>query len=133
MPGIHPALIERLKKEYPAGTRVELVSMDDPQSPPAGTLGTVAFVDDIGTIHVNWDNGSGLGICYGADFCRKVRRKRICPVCGKEYDAPPALSRRDNKTEICPDCGTRESLEDAGIGKEEQEKILDAIHRSMRA
>lgn len=38
--------------------------------------------------------------------------KRICPLCGKTYTEYPALSRRDNKTEICPACGTREALED---------------------
>lgn len=37
---------------------------------------------------------------------------RKCPKCGELYNAPPALSRRDNKTEICPDCGMREALED---------------------
>lgn len=40
-------------------------------------------------------------------------KMRVCPKCFKEYDAYPALSRRDNKTEICPACGTREALEDA--------------------
>lgn len=54
--------------------------------------------------------------------------KKKCPLCGKEYAAPPALSRKDNKTEICPDCGTREALEAAGIRKEAQEAILAAIH-----
>jgi hypothetical protein len=37
---------------------------------------------------------------------------RICPICGKEYTEYPALSRRDNITEICPSCGTKEALED---------------------
>ena len=36
-----------------------------------------------------------------------------CPKCGKEMKRPfVALSRKDNKTEICPDCGTREALQD---------------------
>ena len=39
-------------------------------------------------------------------------RMNICPVCGKEYKGYPALSRRDNKTEICPNCGVQEALED---------------------
>ena len=67
--------IERLRKDYPAGCRVELVHMDDPQAPPAGTKGTVTGVDDIGTIHVRWDNGCGLGVAYGEDSCRKVRQE----------------------------------------------------------
>lgn len=36
----------------------------------------------------------------------------ICPKCKQEYQGYPAISRRDNKTEICPDCGVREALED---------------------
>ena len=40
------------------------------------------------------------------------REIKICPVCKKEYDDYPALSRRDNKTEICPLCGIKEALED---------------------
>ena len=59
---------------YPSGCRVELVSMDDPYTKlEPGDQGTVKFVDDIGTIFVNWDCGSGLGIAYGEDVCWKVR------------------------------------------------------------
>ena len=36
---------------------------------------------------------------------------RICPICGREYDDYPAISRKDNKTEICPDCGIFEAVE----------------------
>lgn len=58
---------------YPKGTRVECVSMDDPFSPvPPGTKGTVTCVDDIGTIHVDWDNGSTLGLVCGKDSFHKV-------------------------------------------------------------
>jgi hypothetical protein len=66
------ALIERVKREYPAGTRVELVRMNDPQAPPIGTRGTVIGVDDIGSIMVKWDNGSGLNVAFGEDYARKV-------------------------------------------------------------
>ena len=65
-------MVEALRREYPAGTRVELVKMDDLQAPPAGTIGTVIGVDDIGSIMVNWDNGSGLNVVYGEDVVRKV-------------------------------------------------------------
>lgn len=41
-----------------------------------------------------------------------MQRLRICPKCGKEYNDYPAISRRDNKTEICPECGQIEALED---------------------
>lgn len=65
-------MIKNLKKEYPMGTRVKLVWMDDPQAPSVGTLGTVTHVNDIGTIHVNWDNGSTLGVVYGYDEVKKI-------------------------------------------------------------
>ena len=66
------AVVEVLGRQYPVGTRVELVRMDDPQAPPIGTKGTVRGVDDIGSIMVAWDNGCGLSVAYGADICRKV-------------------------------------------------------------
>ena len=66
------AVVESIRSQYPAGTRVELVQMDDAQAPPVGTLGTVWGVDDTGSIMVHWDNGSGLNVVYGIDVCRKV-------------------------------------------------------------
>ena len=59
-----------------------------------------------------------------------IRELRVCPLCGKTYAEPPALSRTDNETPICPDCGTRQALESIGISAEEQEKILSIIHRA---
>ena len=44
--------VERIRKEYPVGTRVELVRMEDPQAPPVGTKGTVRGVDDLSLIHI---------------------------------------------------------------------------------
>lgn len=58
---------------YPVGCRVELVGMDDPYSRLApGDQGTVTAVDDAGTVFVNWDCGSGLGVLYGVDQIRKL-------------------------------------------------------------
>ena len=65
-------IVKKLRAEYPAGTRVELVKMDDIQTPPVGTKGTVMGVDDIGSIMVRWDNGSGLHIVYDEDVCKKI-------------------------------------------------------------
>ena len=48
-------------------------------------------------------------------------RNAKCPLCGRIYHEPPALSRKDNKTLICPDCGTREALAGLGISEQEQE------------
>lgn len=55
-----------------------------------------------------------------------------CPRCGAIYGGVPALSRQDNETLICPDCGTREALESIGVGMEEQDSILETIHRCGR-
>ena len=64
--------LQALREQYPKGTRVELVQMDDAQAPPVGTKGTVRGVDDMGSIMVAWDNGCGLSVAYGVDVCRKV-------------------------------------------------------------
>lgn len=57
---------------------------------------------------------------------------RICPSCGARYARTPALSRADGRTLICPDCGTREALASMGVSREEQEEIIETIHRSNR-
>ena len=66
------ATVERVRKEYPAGTRVILEQMDDEQGPPAGTMGTVLGVDDTGSLLMKWDNGSGLNVVYGEDRVTKM-------------------------------------------------------------
>ena len=65
--------VERVRSQYPKGTRVALVRMSDPYSRlQPGDQGTVNHVDDIATIFVNWDNGEGLGLAFGEDSCRKI-------------------------------------------------------------
>ena len=56
----------------------------------------------------------------------------VCPICGNTYTGHPALSRTDNETPICPDCGTRQALDSIGITGSEQEKIIETIHRHMQ-
>lgn len=51
-------IVEAIHKEYPAGTRVRLVKMDDIQAPPLGAEGTVVGVDDTGSLLMHWDNSS---------------------------------------------------------------------------
>ena len=63
--------LDALRSRYPAGTRVELLQMNDVQAPPIGTKGTVQMIDSVGTIHVRWDTGCGLGVAYGEDLCRR--------------------------------------------------------------
>lgn len=54
---------------------------------------------------------------------------RQCPICGNYYNEPPALSRLDNETLICPDCGIRQALATLNIDEGEQQDIIDVIHR----
>ena len=56
-----------LREKYPTGTIVKLISMDDVQSPPVGTIGEVTLIDDMGSIHVNWQNGSTLALIPNVD------------------------------------------------------------------
>lgn len=66
-------MVALLKSEYPPGCRVELIRMPDPQTNlKPGDQGTVTIVDDIGTIHVQWDNGSSLGVAYRADKVKRI-------------------------------------------------------------
>ncbi len=64
--------VDRVRKQFPEGTRVELVQMDDFQAPPIGTKGTVEGVDDTASLLVAWDNGSHLNVIYGVDRVKKL-------------------------------------------------------------
>ena len=59
---------EQEVKDAMRGARVTLSYMDDVQSPPPGTRGTITHVDDAGQIHVKWDNGSSLALIPGEDI-----------------------------------------------------------------
>lgn len=68
-----PDMIEELRKEFPVGGRVKLIRMEDPYSKlRIGDKGTVISIDDMATMHVNWDNGSSLGVVYGIDLCERI-------------------------------------------------------------
>lgn len=70
-------IVERVRREYPAGTRVELVRMEDVQAPPVGTLGTVEGVDDTASLLMSWDNGSHLNVIYGEDIVRRTKKEGL--------------------------------------------------------
>ena len=74
MYSISKETLDKLRKDYPIGARVELICMDDPYNKKLhpGSRGTVKSVDDMGTIHVRWDCGSSLGIVYGEDSGRVI-------------------------------------------------------------
>ena len=59
--------VKYIRQKYTQGMNIELIKMYDFQAPPTGTKGTIDFVDDIGTIHIKWENGSSLGLVVGID------------------------------------------------------------------
>lgn len=79
---MNDAKIKWLKDQYPPGTRVQLDRMgsDDPRPIESGTHGTIAAVDDMGTIHCNFDNGRSLGICPEADSLHKITEQEENPA-----------------------------------------------------
>ena len=65
--------VEKVRRRFPKGSRVELVQMNDPYSKlKPGDKGTVDFVDDTGTIFCNWDIGSTLGVVYCIDMVKRI-------------------------------------------------------------
>lgn len=81
-------IAESTKKLYSPGTRIELISMKDPYAPvPAGTRGTVKFVDSMGTIFPEWDNGRSLGVVPSEDSFRKLTQEEIEKYAKQAYEA----------------------------------------------
>lgn len=73
MKQIHPDMLKSLRSHYPPGTRVELVRMEDPYTRlKPGDRGSVSMVDDTGTVFVDWDSGSTLGVVFGEDEIKKI-------------------------------------------------------------
>lgn len=58
------------------------------------------------------------------------KKRHICPNCNRVYYDEPALSRKDNKTEICSDCGIREALTAAGYDPLIQEEYIRQMHKA---
>ena len=68
MINITKELVSYLRNEYPVGTRIRCIHMDDPWNPvKPGTVGTFKSIDDMAQLHVAWDNGRTLALCYGID------------------------------------------------------------------
>ena len=59
--------VARLREQYKKGTKVRLISMDDIQAPPPGTIGEISGVDDAGSVMVRWETGSSLSLIPGED------------------------------------------------------------------
>ena len=72
-------LVRRMKEQYPPGTRIQLDYMgDDPRPIEPGTKGTVRTVDDMGTVHCNFDNGRNLGLVPGEDSFHVIAERNRC-------------------------------------------------------
>lgn len=71
------AEIREIKENYPPGTRIQLIQMEDQWAVPSGTRGTVDFVDDQGQIHPKWDNGRSLAIVPQVDQFRKLTQQEL--------------------------------------------------------
>ncbi len=83
------------KEAYPSGTRVLLVQMSDPYHPvESGMRGTVCFVDDLGTVHIDWDNGRGLGVVPGKDEFRKLTEEELAQELREEQQAQQVLDEQ---------------------------------------
>ena len=69
--------IVTLRQKYPKGTMVQLLSMEDAQAPPPGTLGEVQGIDDVGQILVHWRTGSSLNLLPNIDSFRIVQSGEV--------------------------------------------------------
>ena len=85
---------EYLKKAYPPGTRIVLNSMsDDPRPVESGTRGTVKVVDDIGTVHCEFDSGRSLGLIDGEDDFRTLTAQELAEEeSAQDEDNSPVLT-----------------------------------------
>lgn len=72
--------IENIKKEYPKGTLVELIKMDDQQAPPRGSIGVVEHVDSMGQLHMNWKHGGSIALVPGVDQFKIIKRYKVRKV-----------------------------------------------------
>lgn len=92
---------ENTKKLYPPGTRIELISMNDPYAPvTSGTRGTVKFVDSLGTIFPEWDNGRTLGVVPGEDSFRKLTQQEIEAENQSESEVEDEVPNENNGIKI---------------------------------
>lgn len=91
--------VEKLREKYPEGTRIELDDMAGESRMESGLRGTVTHVDDMGQIHMNWDNGSSLALNVTEDFFKIVEEKQLISVLVIEPGKYPKLTEIDDSLE----------------------------------
>ncbi len=111
--------IKSIKEKYPRDTKIELISMEDNQAVPSGTNGVVDFVDDMGTIHVTWENGSSLGLIVGVDQFKVID---LAPTLEeKNKPVAPIIGANGNVFNLLGICSR--ALKDAGYSDEVKEMV----------
>ena len=93
-------IVDGVRKAYSAGTRVELLRMDDFQAPPIGTKGTVTGVDDTGSILVDWDNGSHLNLRMLTDYLNWIRQMQNSFPRNRKCSPSPFLIQKTNSRSL---------------------------------
>ena len=106
-----PKEVERIKKMYPKGTRIQIERMNDPYHPiERGTKGTVDHVDDAGTLHCIFDNGRSLGVVTDADIFHVIDRlnvpvaERYAFLLGSAIDGNKRLHSVQEVAPVVRDC-----------------------------
>lgn len=88
--------VDKVKEEYPAGTKVVLENMEGESQMPNGLKGVVKFVDDAGQVHVKWENGSSLALDIEVDAFKKVNDDEKISVLLVEPDEHPKMIEIEN-------------------------------------
>ncbi len=109
--------IKSIKNKYPKGTKIELISMEDNQAVPSGTHGIVDFVDDAGTVHVTWENGSSLGLIVGEDQFNIIELEPTLEK--KDKPVAPIIGADGNVFNLIGICSR--ALKDAGYSDKAKE------------
>ena len=69
--------LAQLRKQYPVGTKIQLISMrDEKYHILPGPIGEVTHIDDMGSIHMKWQNGSSLALIPEVDSFKVVAAKK---------------------------------------------------------
>lgn len=112
----YQGLLKFVKEQYPPGTCIRLIEMQDPYAPvPPGTEGEVDFIDDAAQIHMTWSNGRSLALIPGVDHFTVIPQplqtlKLYMPLAVMQYERDEWGSLEEYPSEL--DQGTVLSYHD---------------------